>query len=274
MTFEKIEINQTDDGAVRLLQVTDPHLFASERTELLGVNTYRSFSAVIDAIAKDQSSFDYVLSTGDLSQDHTEESYRRFADVVSLLNKPCFYLPGNHDQQQHMQRLPEWGLLPQKHLVSEHWQVIMLDTQVSGKPHGMLADAELARLEAALKAHPDKYVLIVMHHHTVPVGCKWLDQHDVKNAHDFFSIIDGYPKVRGALCGHVHQNFEFQRGKLAVFASPSTCIQFLPLSAAFALDHQQPGWRYIKLCRDGSISTRVRRLPDKSFLPDPKSKGY
>ncbi|MGH8327024.1 MAG: 3',5'-cyclic-AMP phosphodiesterase, partial [Steroidobacteraceae bacterium] len=40
-------------------------------------------------------------------------------------------------------------------------------------------------------------------------------------------------------------------------ATPSTCTQFLPRSAEFALDRLPPAYRTLELCADGSIVTDV-----------------
>ncbi len=37
-------------GVIKLLQVTDPHLFADEDGELLGINTFDSFRQVLSEI--------------------------------------------------------------------------------------------------------------------------------------------------------------------------------------------------------------------------------
>ncbi|GGB05555.1 3',5'-cyclic-AMP phosphodiesterase [Agarivorans gilvus] len=274
MALTKLNITTAEDGCVHLLQVTDTHLFADEQTGLLGVNTNASFQAVLNDIKNDNIRFDYILATGDLSQDHSKASYQRFAENIAQLQRPCVWLPGNHDMQANMQTLEQHGVLGAKQLISEHWQVLMLDTQVEGSPHGMMSQQQIDELKQALSEYPDKHVLIAMHHQAIPVGSKWLDQHNLKNASQFFEVIADFPNVRGVVFGHVHQNYEFQFDGVAFIATPSTCIQFLPLSANFALDHQQPGWRYLQLTPEGRIATRLRRLSERSFLPDPKSKGY
>jgi Icc protein len=275
VNFEKIFADVAADGVLRLLQITDTHLFADRGAGLLGVNTFDSFRAVVRQIKQDTPSFDWILATGDISQDHSIQSYQRFADEIKTLDRPCLWLPGNHDMQQTMKpTLADAGISSAKHLVSEHWHLILLDTQVETQPHGQLSEAQLKGLKTALDEYPDKFCLICMHHQSVPVGCLWLDQHHLKNSDVLHELLQDYPNVKGIVFGHVHQNYEFQRHGLAYIASPSTCIQFLPLSHKFALDHQQPGYRYLKLTPQGDIVTRVRRLAERSFLPDPQSKGY
>ncbi|GAB7258699.1 hypothetical protein DaDZ19_03640 [Dickeya ananatis] len=68
---------------VRILQITDTHLFADAQGTLLGVNTYRSYQAVLNAIAAQQMNVDLITATGDLAQDHTQDAYTHFCDGYS-----------------------------------------------------------------------------------------------------------------------------------------------------------------------------------------------
>jgi 3',5'-cyclic-AMP phosphodiesterase len=79
---------------VRILQITDTHLFAGENETLLGINTYRSYHAVLDAILAQQRDFDLVVATGDLAQDHSLAAYRHFAEGIARLPAPCVWLAG------------------------------------------------------------------------------------------------------------------------------------------------------------------------------------
>ncbi|MDQ6587603.1 MAG: 3',5'-cyclic-AMP phosphodiesterase, partial [Haemophilus parainfluenzae] len=40
------------------------------------------------------------------------------------------------------------------------------------------------------------------------------------------------------------------------------------------LDTLQPGWREIELYPDGRIETRVKRIKQKTFLPNMEEEGY
>ena len=50
---------------VKLLQITDPHLFKDTSKELLGINTHESFSQVLKEIQSESFDYDIVLATGD-----------------------------------------------------------------------------------------------------------------------------------------------------------------------------------------------------------------
>ena len=80
--METCTLNNQDDGVVRLLQISDTHLFAGSDRDLLGIATAESFQAVLDAITELPQPYDVVLATGDLSQDHSADSYQRFARMA------------------------------------------------------------------------------------------------------------------------------------------------------------------------------------------------
>src|SRR5690554_1994189 len=90
--------DQSVAPVVRVVQITDTHLFREPEGRLLGMNTQQSFEQVLGQIADIGSPPDLVLATGDISQDASVESYQRFAATVSRLAAPCYWIPGNHDR--------------------------------------------------------------------------------------------------------------------------------------------------------------------------------
>lgn len=261
---------------IRLLQITDTHLFASDTGSLLSINTADSFLAVIQAIKEQDLGFDAVLATGDISQDHSLASYQRFAQGVAQLQAPCFWLPGNHDDKPKMQQALNAPLIhAQEHvLLGEHWQLILLDSQVLGVPYGELSQQQLDLLQTKLAAYPRRHALVLLHHHSLLIGSAWLDQHNLKHSNAFWDIVLAYPQVKAVVCGHVHQEKEIIHNDIKVLTTPSTCVQFKPDSDEFALDRCSPGWRELQLYQDGQVITQVKRLAKGLFLPDFNSNGY
>lgn len=51
----------------------------------MGIRTADSLAAVLAAIQAQAEPYDLVLATGDLSQDYSTDSYRRFAEMT----RPC-----------------------------------------------------------------------------------------------------------------------------------------------------------------------------------------
>ncbi|MFC0322589.1 3',5'-cyclic-AMP phosphodiesterase [Gallibacterium melopsittaci] len=265
-------------GVIKLLQVTDPHLFADADGELLGINTFASFQQVLSEVKSSGFESDFILATGDFVQDGSEQGYHRFVKEIAQLGKKVFWIPGNHDFQPKMEAVFDVYkavMQPHKHLLlGENWQLLLLDSQLYGVPHGMLSESELAWLEQHLLMYPERNTLVVLHHHLLPTRSAWLDQHNLRNPYDFSEVLNKHQKVKGIIYGHIHQEVNAEWMGLPVFATPSTCIQFKPDCAHFTLDNLQPGWREITLYPDGRLETKVNRIKEKVFLPKDNMSGY
>jgi len=267
----------TQQDVFRIVQITDPHLFKDTNGELLGINTQASFSQVLSEIQQQQYDYDLVLATGDLVQDNSDEGYLRFRqEVKALNNKMIFWIPGNHDFQPKMfEILKEDSVSAKKHiLLGDKWQILLLDSQVQGVPHGQLEAEELDWLKLKLQEYPERYSLVVLHHHLLSTGSAWLDQHNLRNANELAEVLAPFKNVKALLYGHIHQQVDSEWLGYQVMATPSTCIQFKADSNTFALDVAQPGWREIDLHADGHIETRVKRIQQASFLPNMQVEGY
>ena len=267
----------TQQDVFRIIQITDPHLFKDTNGELLGINTQASFSQVLSEIQQQQYDYDLVLATGDLVQDNSDEGYLRFRqEVKALNNKIVFWIPGNHDFQPKMfEILKEETVSAKKHiLLGDKWQILLLDSQVQGVPHGQLEAEELDWLKLKLQEHQERYSLVVLHHHLLSTGSAWLDQHNLRNANELAEVLAPFKNVKALLYGHIHQQVDSEWLGYQVMATPSTCIQFKADSNTFALDVVQPGWREIDLHADGHIETRVKRIQQASFLPNLQVEGY
>ncbi|HID7485096.1 TPA: 3',5'-cyclic-AMP phosphodiesterase [Morganella morganii] len=267
-----------DGAAVRILQITDTHLFAGETDTLLGINTLNSYHAVLDAIAKQQLPTDLIAATGDLVQDQTTRAYQRFTDGIARLPAPCVWLPGNHDYQPSMAKeLAAAGISSSKQvLLGEQWQILLLDSQVQGVPHGELSDDQLIWLDNCLAQQPGRHTVVMLHHHPLASGCTWLDQHSLRNSHMLAEVLTRYQNIDAILCGHIHQDMDVMWNGIRILATPSTCVQFKPHCTNFTLDTAAPGWRYLELTTgdNPSLSTQLFRLETDEFSPDLGSDGY
>jgi Icc protein len=271
-----LNLSLAGGARVRVLQITDTHLFAEKHETLLGVNTWESYQAVLAAIRASQRECDLVVATGDLAQDHSSAAYQHFAEGIAGFDAPCVWLPGNHDFQPAMySALQDAGISPVKRVYAgDNWQILMLDSQVFGVPHGELSEFQLDWLEQRLTETPDRFTLLLLHHHPLPAGCSWLDQHSLRNAGALDRVLMRFPRVRNLLCGHIHQEMDVDWNGRRMMATPSTCVQFKPHCANFTLDTIAPGWRWLELHADGTLTTEVCRLDGAEFRPDTASEGY
>ena len=141
-------------------------------------------------------------------------------------------------------------------------------------PHGELSEFQLEWLERKLADAPGRHTLLLLHHHPLPAGCSWLDQHSLRNAGELDTVLAKFPHVKYLLCGHIHQELDLDWNGRRLLATPSTCVQFKPHCSNFTLDTIAPGWRTLELHADGTLTTEVHRLADARFQPDTASEGY
>lgn len=253
---------------VRLVQLSDSHLFADVDGSLLGMNTYDSLQRVIDKVLVEQPRVDLLLATGDLSQDGTEASYVNFRDMTAAIAAPTRWLAGNHDEPLPMERVAAGTDLLQQVTDIGNWRVLMLNSAIPGSVPGRLDEGELALMEEAVSGAGDRHCLICFHHQPVSIDCAWMAPIGLRNPDELFARLKGYPQVKALLWGHIHQEWDQQRDGLRLLASPSTCIQFEPGSDDFTVDDLPPGYRWLELHDDGRLETGVSRLTDFAFTVD------
>lgn len=242
---------------VRLVQLTDPHLFGDEARTLRGIATYPAF---LEAIAHARARAwppDAILVTGDLVHDDPS-GYAAFRRALGGLGLPIHCLPGNHDLPSTMRRElagPPFTLGGSVDLGA--WRIVLLDSTVPGSAGGRLSDASLAELDEALAGAHGRHALVCLHHHPVAMSSRWLDQVALANPEDLFRVLDSHRNVRAVLWGHVHQSFEGMRGRVRLLGTPSTCTQFLPHADEFAIDPRPAAYRTLELEPDGELVTEV-----------------
>lgn len=242
---------------VRILHISDPHLFADPKGRLRGIETLSSLQQVLAHATQRRASFDVVLCSGDIANDDAG-AYAHFARELGKLGVPVYCVPGNHDNPAMMRRAlsaPSFQVGGYVDLGAA-WRLILLDSCVPGKAEGRLGANELRALESALSA-TDRYAMVCMHHHPVGMASHWLDEVGIQNADELFRVLDAHSRVRLVSWGHVHQCFDGRRQGVRLLATPSTGAQFLPLSDEFAIDQRPPAYRRLALQSDGMIDTEV-----------------
>lgn len=258
---------------LRIVQISDTHLFADDQRELLGIATTESLSAVLQSIRQLQPQPDILLLTGDLSQDETPRSYERLRDLIAALEIPAYWLPGNHDQPWLMAETLCNGLISTTKVVQKGgWNLILLNSMADGKVYGELSVAELTWLEQQLQ-QSDHPTLVALHHPPCRIGSDWMDQIGLRQPDRLFAVLDRYPQVKLVLFGHIHQEFEAERAGMRLLGCPSTCVQFKPQSPDFAIDDRGPGLRLLQLYADGQFESQVQRASYRK-LPNLAATGY
>lgn len=269
-----VSVSPADGRVARVTQITDPHLMADASGTLLGVRTRDSLEAVVRCASQRHGGTDLLLATGDLAQDASDVAYHEFARQVSVFDCAHSWVAGNHDDSPLLNRIAAQYRAAGRHLLVGGWQVVVLDSSVQGQVHGYLDEEELAFLQGALSAYPDRPALVSLHHHPIEIRTEWMNPIGVANRDAFWEVIDRHPQVRAVLWGHIHQDLDDRRGDVRLLATPSTCIQFEAGSDDFSVEPLAPGFRWLDLHSDGTLDTGVVRATDFRFELDTQSSGY
>ncbi|MCD0502092.1 metallophosphoesterase [Bordetella petrii] len=246
------------DAPILLVQLTDTHLLAEPDSIMCQVNTDASLRAVLDLVRANGHRPDLLLATGDLSQDGSPQAYHRLRDLLEQTDWPVRCLPGNHDDPYALRHA--LGLWTQPVTDIGAWRIILLDSTVAGSDGGHISDEQFDLLERSAALAGERHILVALHHNPVQMDSKWHDSMMVDNAAALFQQLATLPRTRVLLWGHVHQAFDRRRHHLRMLATPSTCFQFAVRNGRHVLDDAAPGYRWLKLYRDGSLATGVRRI--------------
>jgi len=211
--------------AVRVLQITDTHLVGDPAGRQRGLVVLDSLRAVLSQALREPT--DLILLTGDIVHDDPQ-GYAMLREVFDT-DIPVLCVPGNHDVPQAMRDI--LGVAPFRiggHHDLGAWRLVMLDSQQPGQVGGRLNNAELQRLDEALRSAPRQHALVVLHHPPIAMGSTWLD--DARQG---------------------------RHSSVPLMATPSTCVQFRPKVPNFDIDERPPGYRRLTLHEGGHIETTV-----------------
>lgn len=241
-----------------IIQITDTHLMDHPDTNFVQINPEQSFHAVIQDILENFPHIDAIVHTGDLAQVAKPETYQRYQQFMAKLNIPFYQVPGNHDDASFFPfHTPE----PMPSVLSfENWRIFLLNTAVHGKVDGWVKTEQLQHLKTLLEENKNQHIALACHHHPLEMKSHWIDQHKLKNTDQLTDILSHFKNIKFVICGHVHQDSLNLWKHIQFLSTPSTSVQFKPLSYDFALDDIAPGYRSLHLKENGEFTTKVHRL--------------
>lgn len=259
----------------RLLQFTDMHLYADPEQRLLGQSTRRTLESVLALARSRRWPPDAIVLTGDLVHDEKPDAYRFLRARLDAFGIPYHCIPGNHDRLDLLVgQLDRTAASALRLVTAGAWDLLLLDSTVPDEEGGHLDTRVLAALAEHAAAGRRRPTLVFLHHHLAPIGSRWIDTMQVDNGAAALAELARHPDLRAVICGHVHQAAEQRSRGVRLLATPSTCVQFLPGSADFALDPRTPGYRWLELHPDGRLATGIDRTQAYPEPFAPATEGY
>ena len=242
--FEQIYTFETRH--LKLAHFTDCHLFAHRKGEYFSVNTASNLAETFEFLASQQ--LDAAIFGGDITQDHTAESYRMFAQLLeqSSLTCPVFWLPGNHDELSEYTAIENTQILPHKKLAADGIEVILLNSK-GDTPAGWCTQSHLEEINTLLH-ETENHVLALCHHHPIPIN-GYLDKHILENGSQLLNTLVDSEKVKALIHGHVHYDYTQSFREMPVFATPATSIQFSKATPDWQQQNLGPAVRLIEFSR-------------------------
>lgn len=196
---------------VLIAQISDLHIKSPGTLAYGRVDTAKALERCVAALNAFAPAPDLVVISGDLVDTPMAEEYDHLKRLLAPLKLPLVGIPGNHDSRELMRAaFPAAayahvsGPLDQRIEVNG-LDVILLDSSVPGKPHGVLAPSTLQWLDATLATAVDRPALLFLHHPPFKGGIWHMDRQDLFNADQLAEIVKRHPRAQLVACGHVHR---------------------------------------------------------------------
>jgi Icc protein len=210
----------------QIVQLSDCHLLADIDGDYNGIKPGRYLQQALLAITADNANPpDAVIISGDLSQDHSFQSYQLLAQLLQCIRCPVLILPGNHDDYAHLDWLCRQApVVAATSLQLASWQLMLLDTK-SDTPAGRFERAKLTELLSRFSSSPAEQFWLFSHHHPLPLGSA-IDKHGWLNAEPFWQLLATEPRVKGVAHGHCHHAYSKQHQQISIVGCPASSVQF------------------------------------------------
>jgi Icc protein len=256
------------------LHISDLHILDEEARRQHGADTgaiLRQAVPLMNALRPD-----FIVASGDLISDESEESYRRLQSLLQPVKAPIHFMMGNHDDRAAFRRVFRPGEAPTAEPVCEAFEVggvrfILLDSVLPGKVEGELSAGQLTWLEGELAAGPGRPTWIFLHHQPLPIYVRWLDALGLLNQEEFLAVLARHPQVRVVGYGHVHQVRRWRYRGVLFLSVPALAFQTSPVSQEMVVTLDSPGFRRFEVT-GGEYRTWLHFL-DGRVIPEPSLKA-
>jgi Icc protein len=241
------------------VHLTDTHLGPTRDFEYQGVRPADYLARLVALINDFPHPPDFVLHTGDVSQDRSAESFAIAAEILGDLRVPLVTVCGNHDDRALLRRClhapPDPGGDPGAPLTytftvnGERFLVLDSSSDAVPPPQGLVDDAQLGRVRQ--EATPDGPPLTVLVHHPLfPMASPWLNENmPIANGDSLHAaLIPARDRLRGVFLGHLHRSSQVLRDGITYTCAASAAYQYswLPWDSRPQVDpYFSPGYNLV-----------------------------
>lgn len=233
---------------MRFVHLTDSHLtYANQR--IYNIPIREVHLRIVDEINKLNQDIEFVIHTGDISDDGSAESYTTAVEIFSMINRSVYWIAGNHDKINSVLNFKNGkNIKSDKYFSINGTYFILLNSVVvtpdgNNRSSGILTPDELTFLRKSLYRTNSKPVVIALHHPPINSNT-WKDSRMLINTSDFFEIINEYSNIKLVLYGHQHQAQETIINNVKFYSPPSASFQF-DKNIKWGFENSPPGFGII-----------------------------
>lgn len=219
---------------MKFAHISDLHLCQEPgKTVAIPSDVYTIVKGVAGQLGNISSLLDFIVVSGDLTEDADPRSFAEFEEIFSPLNLPVYVVPGNHDGPSLFFDYKSTSSFFQLSDISGRVQdlggirLLGINSAIDSCMTGGLSDNDFALLETELRSDADSQLVIVMHHPPFEPGLK-----DFNN----ISVVDGSDRLAQLLqavevppiilCGHVHRPYFSRWNGANCFIGGSPAVRF------------------------------------------------
>jgi 3',5'-cyclic-AMP phosphodiesterase len=256
---------------MRFVHITDTHIAPDPEFAHYGHQTLANLEALVDAVNALSFGVDFVLHTGDVVEDRSEAAYRVAGRCLQRLRVPIYYVAGNHDDADALQRVL-MGVAPAGRrfdygLTVDGVRIAVFDSRGPRDPRGTLTDEQLAALKDLCTPEGPPLV-ISLHHPPMPLGSAWLDggwktpeglmpDMLLDRGPEFLEAISAArDRIRGVFFGHVHRAYQVMHRGVLFCSAPSSFGQLFTWpdqKHPTAAPHEPAGFSLVMVTADETV---------------------
>ena len=231
---------------LRIAHISDTHI--------TGDSAYKSYAYDLITNEINRLNFDFVIHTGDVTNQGLREEYERATYELKKINKPLVVLPGNHDVRNVGYKLFEELIGPLNGVYEfRDGVVIWVDSTIPDLSDGRVGGHKFRWLKKRLEEYSDrKFKIVAAHHHLVPLPDTGRERNVLYNAGDMLGLLLLHD-VNLYVCGHKHVPNIYRVEDLVVDNAGCT-------SCRKTRKGDVNSYNIITLHDDGRIEVKIRRV--------------
>ncbi len=241
---------------IKIAHISDTHITNE------GAFKGYAFDLIVEEI--NRGDFDFVVHTGDITNQGLREEYEQAAYQLGKIRKPLVVIPGNHDVRNVGYKLFEKFIGPLNGAYEfDNGVLIWVDSTIPDLSDGRIGGHKFRWLKAKLEEYSDRrFKIVAAHHHLVPLPDTGRERNVLFNAGDVLDLLLRH-EVTLYTCGHKHVPNVYRVEDLVIDNAGCT-------SCRKTRRGDVNSYNIIKLHDDGRVSVTIRRVTGDEERKDHK----